>query len=104
MTVLHDADEVLLAFARAVRAAGVPVTHDRSASFLEATALVGLGDVAAVRTAGHATLCARRSRASAYPLIEPETSTSSTTRRGRVARRRWTISPGCTGWPTGWSG
>ncbi|MGV3563072.1 MAG: vWA domain-containing protein [Nocardioides sp.] len=54
----HDADEVLLAFARAVRAAGVPVTHDRSASFLEATALVGLGDVAAVRTAGHATLCA----------------------------------------------
>jgi uncharacterized protein with von Willebrand factor type A (vWA) domain len=58
MTVLHDADEVLLAFARAVRAAGVPVTHDRSASFLEATSLVGLGDVAAVRTAGHATLCA----------------------------------------------
>jgi uncharacterized protein with von Willebrand factor type A (vWA) domain len=56
--VVHDADEVLLAFARAVRAAGVPVTHDRSASFLEATALVGLGDVAAVRTAGHATLCA----------------------------------------------
>lgn len=56
--VRHDADEVLLAFARAVRAAGVPVTHDRSASFLEATALVGLGDIAAVRTAGHATLCA----------------------------------------------
>lgn len=50
-------DEVLLGFTRALRAAGVPVTHDRSAAFLEAVALVGLGDAAAVRTAGHATLC-----------------------------------------------
>lgn len=51
-------DEVLLGFTRALRAAGVPVTHDRSAAFLEATSYVGLGDVAAVRTAGRATLCA----------------------------------------------
>ena len=38
--------------------------------------------------------CARRSSASAYPLIEPDTSTSSTTRRGRTPRRRQAISPG----------
>ena len=58
MTVLHDADEVLLAFARAVRAAGVPVTHDRATTFLEAAALVGAGGLAQVRLAGRATLCA----------------------------------------------
>ena len=33
------------------------------------------------------TTCANRSRASAYGLIDPDTSSSSTTRRGRVARR-----------------
>lgn len=51
-------EQVLLAFARAVRAAGVPVTHDRASTFLEAAALVGAGDGAAVRRAGRATLCA----------------------------------------------
>lgn len=51
-------DEVLLALARAVRAAGVAVTHDRSTAFLEATAIVGAGDLERVRRAGRATLCA----------------------------------------------
>ena len=51
-------DEVLLAFARAVRAAGVPVTADRERTFLLAAATVGLADAAAVRVAGRATLCA----------------------------------------------
>ena len=37
---------------------------------------------------------ASRSSASAYPLIEPDTSTSSTTRRGRMPRRRQAISAG----------
>ena len=37
--VLHQPDEVLLGFARALRAAGVPVTLDRSRSWLEAAAL-----------------------------------------------------------------
>ena len=32
----HDADELLLGFARALRAAGVAVTPDRAQSFLEA--------------------------------------------------------------------
>lgn len=53
----NDPDEVLLSFARAVRAAGVPVTHDRSATFLQAASRVGAGSAAGVRTAGRATLC-----------------------------------------------
>ena len=57
-TAAHAPDELLLGFTHALRAAGVGVTHDRGASFLAATALVGLGDVAAVRAAGRSTLCA----------------------------------------------
>jgi uncharacterized protein with von Willebrand factor type A (vWA) domain len=53
----HDADEVLLGFTQALRAAGVNVTHDRSTAFLEATARLDAGDPAATRRAGHATLC-----------------------------------------------
>jgi uncharacterized protein with von Willebrand factor type A (vWA) domain len=53
-----DAVPVLLGFTRALRAAGVPVTQDRSHGFLEATALVGLGDRRATYWAGRATLCA----------------------------------------------
>ncbi|MDO9455521.1 VWA domain-containing protein [Nocardioides sp.] len=60
MATAHEIDEVLLAFTRALRAAGVPVTHDRSAGFLEATALVGLDGPAGQQltyAAGRATLC-----------------------------------------------
>ncbi len=49
---------MLLGFARALRAAGVPVTPDRSHGFVEATALVGLDDRRATYWAGRATLCA----------------------------------------------
>ncbi len=55
--VLHEADELLLGFARALRAAGVPVTQDRTRAYLEATALVGLDDQRATYWAGRATLC-----------------------------------------------
>jgi uncharacterized protein with von Willebrand factor type A (vWA) domain len=55
---LHAPEEILLGFTRALRAAGVPVTADRSQSFLAATALVGLGDRASTYRAGRATLCA----------------------------------------------
>ena len=51
-------DEILLGFARALRAAGVPVTQDRSQGFLGAVAHVGLGDRRATYWAGRATLCA----------------------------------------------
>ncbi len=53
----RSAAEVLLGFARALRAAGVPVTQDRAQTFLAATAEVGLADQRATYTAGRATLC-----------------------------------------------
>ncbi|GAA3668896.1 VWA domain-containing protein [Nocardioides ginsengisoli] len=55
---VHDADEILLGFATALRAAGVAVTQDRTRAYLDAVTLVGLGDRAATRAAGRATLCA----------------------------------------------
>ncbi len=54
---LHEADELLVGFARALRAAGVPVTQDRTQAYLAATALVGLDDQPATYWAGRATLC-----------------------------------------------
>ncbi|MFT4287540.1 vWA domain-containing protein [Nocardioides sp.] len=50
-------DRVLLGFTTALRAAGVPVTPDRSRAFLEAVSLVGLDDRRATYVAGRATLC-----------------------------------------------
>lgn len=55
--VLHPAEEILLAFTRALRSAGVPVTQDRAQGFLAAVALVGLGDPKGTYWAGRATLC-----------------------------------------------
>jgi uncharacterized protein with von Willebrand factor type A (vWA) domain len=55
---IRGGDEILLAFARALRAGGVPVTQDRAHDFLTATALLGAEDPAAVRAAGRSTLCA----------------------------------------------
>jgi uncharacterized protein with von Willebrand factor type A (vWA) domain len=56
-TTFRGGDEILLAFARAVRAGGVPVTQDRAHDFLAAAARLGVEDPAAVRIAGRATLC-----------------------------------------------
>jgi len=55
--VSHDPDELLVGFARALRAAGVPVTQDRTRAYLEAAAMVGLDDQRATYWAGRATLC-----------------------------------------------
>ena len=49
---------MLLGFARALRAAGVAVTQDRSQGFLAAAAELGVGDQRATYLAGRATLCA----------------------------------------------
>jgi uncharacterized protein len=54
---VHAPDEILLGFAQALRASGVPVTPDRSRSFLDAVALVGLTDQRGTYWAGRATLC-----------------------------------------------
>ncbi|MGH3448708.1 MAG: vWA domain-containing protein [Nocardioidaceae bacterium] len=55
--VAHDADEVLAAFAVAVRVAGVPVTTDRTREFLRACAIMGADDQPGVYWVGRATLC-----------------------------------------------
>ena len=55
--VRHDADELLLGFARALRAAGLGITPDRAQSFLRAVAVVGLDDRRATYWAGRGTLC-----------------------------------------------
>jgi len=54
---VHEPDEILLGFTRALRAAGVPVTQDRAQGFLAAVSVVGLGDARATYVAGRATLC-----------------------------------------------
>jgi uncharacterized protein with von Willebrand factor type A (vWA) domain len=54
----HEADEILLGFTRALRSAGLPITHDRTTGFLQAASLVGAGDPQATFRAGRATLCA----------------------------------------------
>jgi uncharacterized protein with von Willebrand factor type A (vWA) domain len=54
----NEADEILLGFTRALRAAGLAVTHDRATSFLQAAAMVGAHDPQATYRAGRATLCA----------------------------------------------
>jgi uncharacterized protein with von Willebrand factor type A (vWA) domain len=54
----HEADEILLGFTRALRAAGLTITHDRATSFLQAAAMVGADDPHATYRAGRATLCA----------------------------------------------
>ena len=55
---VRGGDEILLAFTRALRAGGVPVTQDRTHDFLAAAALLGADDPTAVRAAGRSTLCA----------------------------------------------
>ena len=54
----RDPDEILLGFTRALRAAGVPVTHDRAQGFLAAAAVLGADDQRSTYLAGRATLCA----------------------------------------------
>ena len=58
LDLLHPPEEVLLGFARALRAAGVHVTADRERTYLEAVAAVGLEDQQGVYHSGRATLCA----------------------------------------------
>jgi len=53
----HEAVEILAAFAASLRAAGVPVTMDRTTAFLRGCAALGADDKAAVYWTGRATLC-----------------------------------------------
>jgi uncharacterized protein with von Willebrand factor type A (vWA) domain len=65
----HEADEVLAAFAVAVRTAGVPVTMDRSQAFLRAAAILDAGDRSAVYWAGRATLCGSADELDRYDVV-----------------------------------
>lgn len=55
---LHSAEEILLAFATALRTAGVQVTADRSRSFVDAVSRLSIENRTEVFWAGRATLCA----------------------------------------------
>ncbi|HET7690887.1 MAG TPA: VWA domain-containing protein [Nocardioidaceae bacterium] len=55
---MSDPDEILLGFARALRAAGLRVTADRSQTMLQAVSVVGLGDERATYWAARAAVCA----------------------------------------------
>ncbi|MBA2444605.1 MAG: VWA domain-containing protein [Nocardioidaceae bacterium] len=68
-SVKHSAEEVLAAFAVAVRAAGVPVTVDRSQAFLRAAATVGADNQVAVFWAGRATLCSSQDDLDRYAHV-----------------------------------
>ena len=61
--------ETLLGFTRALRAAGVPVTPDRSQSFLTAAAALGVADQDAVYWAGRGTLCAEPDHFAPYDKV-----------------------------------
>ena len=67
--VLHPPEEILLGFARALRAAGVAVTADREQTYLRAIATVGLDDQAATYWAGRATLCASPTDLARYDQV-----------------------------------
>ena len=69
MTGAHGPDELLLGFARALRAAGLHVTADRERTYLEAVAEVGLEDQAASYWAGRATLCSSPSDLERYDQV-----------------------------------
>ena len=56
-TTVHEPDELLLGFTRALRAAGLVVTSDRAQTFLLAVATLDLGDQRSTYWAGRATLC-----------------------------------------------
>ncbi|NHA69540.1 VWA domain-containing protein [Phycicoccus sp. CMS6Z-2] len=64
--------EVLLGFARCLRAAGVHVTADRERTYLDAVAAVGLDDPGAVYHAGRATLCGSPADLERHDLVFAE--------------------------------
>ena len=62
-------ETTLAGFARALRAAGLPVTQDRAQAFLAAVAAVGAGSRAGVYWAGRATLCSEPDHFGAYDKV-----------------------------------
>lgn len=70
MPTLNDGtDAVLVAFARAVRAAGVAVTTDRTTTFLRAAALTGVADRSGLYWAGASALCSSQDDVERYRQV-----------------------------------
>ncbi len=65
-------EEILLGFARCLRAAGLHVTADRERTYLEAVAAVGLQDPVGVYLAGRGTLCSSPADLERYDLVYAE--------------------------------
>lgn len=63
---MNDADEILVGFTRALGAAGVAVTADRTQTYLDAVSWVGADDRTSVYWAGRSTLCASPDDVAAY--------------------------------------
>jgi uncharacterized protein with von Willebrand factor type A (vWA) domain len=76
--------ELLVGFAATVRAAGVPVTPDRTAAFLQAVVEVGLDDRAGVYWAGRSTLCGDPDHLRPYDLAFDAWFGGRTVRHGRT--------------------
>jgi uncharacterized protein with von Willebrand factor type A (vWA) domain len=66
---VHQPDELLLGFARALRAAGITITQDRTLTFLRASAAVGVEDEHGTYWAGRATLCSTYDDLQAYDQV-----------------------------------
>jgi uncharacterized protein with von Willebrand factor type A (vWA) domain len=76
--------ELLVGFAATVRAAGVPVTPDRTAAFVAAVAQIGLDDRTGVYWAGRSTLCGDPDHLRPYDLAFDAWFGGDTVRYGRV--------------------
>jgi uncharacterized protein with von Willebrand factor type A (vWA) domain len=66
---MSEPDEILLGFARALRAAGLRVTQDRARTMLEAVAAVGLDDEKATYWAARAALCSSPDDLAVYDRV-----------------------------------
>jgi hypothetical protein len=64
-----DPDTALAGFGRALRAAGVPVTPDRTAAYVAASAAVGANNPTGLYWAGRATLCSDPDQFARYDAV-----------------------------------
>jgi uncharacterized protein len=69
VSAVTDVDTALLGFTRALRAAGVAVTQDRSQTFLRAVAVLGVADRQATYWAGRSTLCSSPEDCASYDKV-----------------------------------
>jgi hypothetical protein len=69
MSPSHPADEILLGFAHALRAAGLHLSTDRAQTFLRAVGAVGLPGARGVYWAGWSTLCSSPDDVSTYDAV-----------------------------------